>query len=154
MKSFVITNLCTKTRISTKDNVILQLFSGFYSHPAMINEDGWHLFEANGKKILVDEDTLFIMKDMVCEWGCEATSDVLLTCKLTSSIEDESKRMKQWNDKYKYAMDIKKASEQFFDKNKLDDLSSQLEKITVSANTDLDSAENSEVPENIPVKQE
>jgi hypothetical protein len=120
----------------------------------MINEDGWHLFEANGKKILVDEDTLFIMKDMVCEWGCEATSDVLLTCKLTSSIEDESKRMKQWNDKYKYAMDIKKASEQFFDKNKLDDLSSQLEKITVSANTDLDSAENSEVPENIPVKQE
>lgn len=154
MKSFVITNLCTKTRISTKDNVILQLFSGFYSHPVMINEDGWHLFEANGKKILVDEDTLFIMKDMVCEWGCEATSDVLLTCKLTSSIEDESKRMKQWNDKYKYAMDIKKASEQFFDKNKLDDLSSQLEKITVSANTDLDSAENSEVPENIPVKQE
>lgn len=154
MKSFVITNLCTKTRISTKDDVILQVFSGFYSHPAMINEDGWHLFEANGKKILVDEDTLFIMKDMLCEWGCEATSDVLLTCKLTSSIEDESERMKQWNGKYKYAMDIRKASAQFFDKNKVDDLSNQLEKITVSANTDSDSGENSEVPENILVEQE
>ena len=154
MKSFLITNLCTKTRISTKDDVILQVFSGFYSHPAMINEDGWHLFEANGKKILVDEDTLFIMKDMLCEWGCEATSDVLLTCKLTSSIEDETERMKQWNDKYKYAMDIRKASAQFFDKNKVDDLSSQLEKITVSANIDSDSADNSEVPENILVEQE
>jgi len=154
MKSFLITNLCTKTRISTKDDVILQLFSGFYSHPAMINEDGWHLFEANGKKILVDEDTLFIMKDMLCEWGCEATSDVLLTCKLTSSIEDESERMKQWNDKYKYSMGIRKASAQFFDKDKVDDLSNQLEKITVSANTDSDSADNSEVPGNIPVEQE
>lgn len=154
MKSFLITNLCTKTRISTKDDVILQVFSGFYSHPAMINEEGWHLFEANGKKILVDEDTLFIMKDMLCEWGCEATSDVLLTCKLTSSIEDETERMKQWNDKYKYAMDIRKASAQFFDKNKVDDLSSQLEKITVSANIDSDSADNSEVPENILVEQE
>ena len=154
MKSFLITNLCTKTRISTKDDVILQVFSGFYSHPAMINEDGWHLFEANGKKILVDEDTLFIMKDMLCEWGCEATSDVLLTCKLTSSIEDETERMKQWNDKYKYAMDIRKASAQFFDKDKVDDLSSQLEKINVSANIDSDSADNSEVPENILVEQE
>lgn len=154
MKSFLVTNLCTKTRISTKDDVILQLFSGFYSHPAMINEDGWHLFEANGKKILVDEDTLFIMKDMLCEWGCEATSDVLLTCKLTSSIEDESERMKQWNDKYKYSMDIRKASSQFFDKDKVDDLSNQLEKITVSANTDSDSVDNSEVLENIPEVQE
>ena len=154
MKSFLITNLCTKTRISTKDDVILQVFSGFYSHPAMINEDGWHLFEANGKKILVDEDTLFIMKDMLCEWGCEATSDVLLTCELTSSIEDETERMKQWNDKYKYAMDIRKASAQFFDKDKVDDLSSQLEKINVSANIDSDSADNSEVPENILVEQE
>lgn len=154
MKSFLITNLCTKTRISTKDDVILQVFSGFYSHPAMINEDGWHLLEANGKKILVDEDTMFIMKDMICEWGNEATSDILLTCKLTSSIEDETERMLQWNEKYTYAMDTRRASNHFFDKDKVDDLTKQLETITVSENTDSDSVDNSEVPGNIPVAQE
>ena len=106
MKSFLITNLCTHVRIKTKDDHVLQAFSGFYQHPAMVNEDAWNLQKHGNVNILVDEDTMHIMKNMLCEFGYEATSDTILTCKLTSMIEDEEERKKQWNELYGYAYTV------------------------------------------------
>ena len=58
--------------------------------------------------MMIDEDTMVIMKDMECEWGYKAKSDVILRCKLTSSIADEDERMKQWNKLYTFSMGVKK----------------------------------------------
>ena len=153
MKSFLMTNLCTRTRVEIKDKVLMQVFSGFYSHPAMINEDDWHLMEALGKNILVDEDTMFVMKDMVCEWGRDAASDTILTCKLTSTIEDEDKRAAQWNEKLKYAMDVRDNQSKFYDKKKVDELT-QLADISVSENIDSDFVDNSPKPGSVRKEQE
>jgi hypothetical protein len=139
MNSFLITNLCTKVRVQTKDEKILQVFSGFYSHPAMINEDGWHLQKHGNVNILVDEDTMHIMKKMLCEFGYDATSDAILTCKLTSVVEDEEERTKQWNELYEYARGVRKAAAIHFDKQKVSDLVTKMEETTISENTDLDS---------------
>lgn len=142
MKSFLITNLCTKVRIQTKDEVVLQVFSGFYSHPALVNEDAWHLQKHGNLNIMVDEDTMYIMKHMLCEFGFDAKSDVILTCKLTSVLEDEEERNKQWNELYTYAKGVRKAASEFFDRQKVEDLSHAMDSITISENTDSDSDAN------------
>ena len=139
MKSFLITNLCTNVRIKTKDDHVLQAFSGFYQHPAMVNEDAWHLQKHGNVNILVDEDTMHIMKNMLCEFGYEATSDTILTCKITSVIEDKKERTKQWNELYKYAKNVRKAAADYFDKKKVSDLVSQLENTSISENIGSDS---------------
>ena len=54
----------------------------------MVKEDWWHLLKVGSEKVMIDEDTMVIMKDMECEWGYKAKSDVILTCKLTSTIAD------------------------------------------------------------------
>jgi hypothetical protein len=154
MKSFLITNLCDKTRVKTKDGVMLKVFSAFYSHPAMVNEEAWHLIEAHDNKVLVDEDTAVIMKDMILEFGQEAISDTILTCKLTSSIEGEDERAIQWNEKYKHAMDVRLNMAKFYDKKKVDELTETLAGITVSAKIGSDSVDNSVTPGSIREEQE
>lgn len=146
MKSILITNRCTKTRIQTKDGHILQLFSAFYSHPAMVKEDWWHLLKVGSDKVMIDEDTMVIMKDMECEWGYEAKSDVILTCKLTSTIADEDERMKQWNKLYTFSMGVKK---DINGANDVNDLSKQLENTSISCK-DSGSDDNSATTESIP----
>ena len=146
MKSILITNRCTKTRIQTKDGHIIQAFSAFYSHPAMVKEDWWHLLKVGSEKVMIDEDTMVIMKDMECEWGYKAKSDVILTCKLTSTIADEDERMKQWNKLYTFSMGVKKDID---GANVVDDLSKQLEHTTIS-DKDSDSGDSSATTESIP----
>ena len=148
MESFLITNLCTKVRVKTKDEQILQLFSGFYKHPAMINEEGWHLQKHGNVNILVDEDTMHIMKSMVCEFGFEANSDTILTCKLTSTIKDKDERMKQWNELYEYASDVRKAAAEYFDQRKIYDLTKLVK--DVSLKDDDAKKTNSEDAEKLP----
>ena len=133
---------------------MLRVFSAFYSHPAMINEESWHLIEAQAKQVLVDEDTMHIFKDMVLEFGEEATSDTILTCKLTSSIEDENKRAAQWNEKYTYAMDTRENMSKFYDKKKIDELTDSLAGISVCEKIDSDFVDNSEAPGNTRVVQD
>ena len=145
MKSFLITNLCTNVRIKTKDDHVLQAFSGFYQHPAMVNEDAWNLQKHGNVNILVDEDTMHIMKNMLCEFGYEATSDTILTCKLTSMIEDEEERTKQWNELYEYANGIRNALTHMNQKAlkkmkpKVSDLVSAMENTSISEKIDSDS---------------
>ena len=100
IKSILITNLCTKCRIRTADEHVIQCFSGFYHHPALINEDAWHLVTTGNVKLMVDSDTMHVIEGMVCEWGFEAKSDVILTLKITSTIKDKDKRIAKWNELY------------------------------------------------------
>jgi len=105
----------------------------------MINEEAWHLQKHGNTNILVDEDTMFVMQNMVCEFGFEATSDTILTCKLTSTIEDEDERNIEWNTKYEYAKGVNKAAFNFFDKSKVEELADAMKQTTISENTDSDS---------------
>lgn len=136
MKSFLISNLCTKFRVKLKDDNVLQCFSGFYEHPGMINEDAWHLVNANNVKVLVDRDTMHVMKDMVCEWGFSAAADTILTCKLTSTESDEKKRTQHWNALYEYAVSTRKAMAQHFSKSKMNELTDTLKSCTVADSSD------------------
>ena len=112
----------------------------------MVKEDWWHLLKVGSEKVMIDEDTMVIMKDMECEWGYKAKSDVILTCKLTSTIADEDERMKQWNKRYTFSMGVK---EDIDSANNVDDLSKQLEHTTIS-DKDSDSGESSATTESIP----
>ena len=87
---------------------------------------------------------------MECGWRYEAKSDVILTCKLTSTIADEDERMKQWNKLYTFSMGVKKDID---GANDVDDLSKQLGHTTIS-DKDSDSGESSATTESIPLKQE
>ncbi len=121
-RSILITNLCTKTRIKTKDEHVIQCFSAYYKHPALIDESSWHLVKNGTQHILVDKDTLHLMKDMICEWGFDATSDTILTLKVTSTVMDKVKRLQQWNERYEYAMKLTKAMKAYFDHTKVIDV--------------------------------
>tara|TARA_B100000674_G_scaffold119332_1_gene90646 strand:- start:2721 stop:3203 length:483 start_codon:yes stop_codon:yes gene_type:complete len=152
LKSILITNLCTKTRICTTDNHIIQCFSGFYEHPALIDQDSWHLVKHGNTNLMVDQDTMHLMEDMVCEWGFQPKSDTVLTLKLTSTKEDKDERIKHWNQLYKYSMDLKKAMAQHFDNDKIDELADQMKKTSISDSSleDSDSACSDRKPEKTP----
>lgn len=142
MSSFLTTNRCTRTRIKTKDNVILQVFSLFYDHPAMVNEEAWHLFTHGNTKVMVDKDTLEIMRDLECEYGFSPKTDTIITCKLTSRIVDDDERKKQMNQKYEYAKKIRTSIEKFFDGDKVAELTSTIDDMSISEICDQDSDDN------------
>ena len=152
LTSILITNLCAGVRIRTLDDHIIQCFSAFYHHPALINEDAWHLMKHGNTKLMVDEDTMHLMEKMVCEWGFKPKSDTILTLKLTSSIKDKDERIKHWNQLYEYSMKLRSAMTKHFDKDKLDTLTDQLENVTISdsAQEDLDSTCDDPKPEKTP----
>lgn len=156
MKSILVSNLCTKTRIRTIDNHILQCFSAFYEHPALIDEDSWKLIKNGEQRIMVDTDTMYLMKDMVCEWGHDPKSDIILTVKLTSTETDSDERMKRWNHLYEYSMKLKKAMNDHFDSKKLDSLTAQMSSASISdsAPAEKDSDDDDPKPESIPVVKE
>ena len=53
MKSFLITNLCTNVRIKTKDDHVLQAFSGFYQH---VRDFKFFVFRKSKKKYFLGQD--------------------------------------------------------------------------------------------------
>tara|TARA_Y100000817_G_C16814116_1_gene525620 strand:- start:343 stop:825 length:483 start_codon:yes stop_codon:yes gene_type:complete len=156
LKSILITNVCTSVRIRTLDEHILQCFSGFYSHPALINEDAWHLVKHGNTKLMVDKDTMYLMENMVCEWGFQAKSDTILTLKLTSTIKDEEERIKHWNHLYEYSMNLRKAMTSHFDKDKMEDLTAQMKETSISDSSQelKDSACDDQKPEKTLVEKE
>jgi hypothetical protein len=142
MSSFLTTNRCTRTRIKTKDNIILQAFSLFYDHPAMVNEEAWHLFTHGNTKVMVDKDTLEIMRELECEYGFSPKNDTIITCKLTSRIVDDDERKKQMNQKYEYAKKIRTSIEKFFDGDKIAELTSTIDDMSLTGICDQDSDDN------------
>jgi len=132
MSSFLTTNRCTRTRIKTNDNIILQAFSLFYDHPAMVNEEAWHMFTHGNTKVMVDKDTLEIMRDLECEYGFSPKTDTIITCKLTSRIVDDDERKKQMNQKYEYAKKIRTSIEKFFDGDKIAELTSTIDDMSLT----------------------
>lgn len=147
----MLTNMCTKTRIETADKHVIQLFSAFYSHPAMLTEDSWHLVKSGTLPILVDQDTMEIMKDLECEWGFDSKSDVILSLKLRCHITDPGKRKELLKHKLEYAKRTRGEIEHFFDKQKVEDLTKSMEETTIcSERAVLDDCKNSPKLERIP----
>lgn len=131
-QSFLLTNLCSKVRVETSDKHVIQAFSAFYEHPAMINEDSWHLIKSGTLPILVDKDTLHIMKDLVCEWGFDAKTDAILTLKLSCHEEDVKQRDALLAEKLGYAKRTKAEISHFFDRTKVDELTTAMKTISCS----------------------
>ena len=155
LKCILITNLCHTVRIRTTDDHIIQCFSAFYKHPALINEDSWHLTKHGNTKIMIDKDTMHLMKDMLCEWGFKAKSDIILTLKLTSTIADKEERIKQWNTLYEYSMKLRRAMASYFDKNKVvDSTINQMKNMSISDSSQeqKDSVCDDHTHEKIPAK--
>lgn len=147
--SFIAGNQCTQTRVKMKDGIVIQVFSLFYMHPGMINEESWHLISHGNFKVLVDEDTLVIMKDLQIEWGFKPRSDTIISCKLSTRIPEGDERKKQMHDKYEYAKKVRSSMNSFFDKKKIDDLSTAMNAISIENFDDVDCSENDLKQENI-----
>ena len=151
--SFLTTNRCTRTRIQTKDGVVIQLFSAFYDHPAMVNEDAWHLVKHGSFNLLVDEDTMEIMNGLECEWGFSANSDTIVTCKLSSHEKDEEKRNHDMGIKFEYAKKVRRSMKSFFDASKVDELSLAVDAIDINELDDSGFLDNGQVIGNTPANQ-
>lgn len=149
-QSFLLTNLCSKIRIKTSDKHVIQAFSAFYTHPAMINEDAWHLVRSGTLPILVDQDTMSIMKGLVCEWGFDASTDAILTLKLTCLEQDKDAREALLKEKLEYAKRTKAEMDHFFDRAKVEELTNAMDAISCSEPADSDLIENGPTLERIP----
>ena len=115
--SILLKNRLNKFKIKTKDSHLLHIFSVFYDHPAMINEDGWVMMK--DMKILVDVDTMFLLESNISEFGWN--KDKLLTCKITSNLEGD-KLTKHWNKLYKHASRVRSRMKKHFDNDKVVEL--------------------------------
>lgn len=133
MKSILLHNRCTKTRVKLADGNILQCFTLFYDHPAMINEDAWTLMKTNGINVLCDTDTMHILSGNECEWGFTPTGDTILTVKLSTQLEEQEDQINHWNKLYEFAVGVRKEAAQFFDKKKIDNLADELNSLDVSS---------------------
>ena len=120
-------------KIKTSDGHLLNVFSVFYAHPAMINEDGWTLMK--DMKVLVDVDTMFLLESNISEFGWD--KDKLLTCKITSKLEGDALK-KHWDKLYKHSLRTKKRMSQHFDKDKLCDL---LDDMKINKETDTNKSD-------------
>ena len=133
MKSILLHNRCTKTRVKLADGNILQCFTLFYDHPAMINEEAWTLMKTNGINVLCDTDTMHVLSGNECEWGFTPTGDTILTVKLTTQLENQEDQINHWNKLYEFAVGVKKEAAQFFDKKKIENLADELNSLDVSS---------------------
>lgn len=133
-KSILLHNKATKFKIKTSDGHLLHVFSVFYAHPAMLNEDGWNLMK--DMKILVDVDTMFLLESNISEFGWN--KDKLLTCKITSELEGDALK-KHWDKLYKHALRTRKRMDQHFDKDKLSEMLEDLKIDTKKSDASQDS---------------
>ena len=127
MKDFLLTNRCTKIRVQTSDKHTLKVFSVFYQHPALLNPDGWKLLDHHDK-ILVDENTLWLLDKHVCEFGFSPKDGTILTCKITPKSGTPDLQ-KHWDDMLDYCIEVKKDFAQFVDAQKADELPNRLDQL-------------------------
>lgn len=129
MENFLLTNRCTKIRVKTSDNHTLKVFSVFYQHPALLNPDGWRLLD-HGEKILVDENTMWLLEHHECEFGYQPKDGTILTCKITP--KDKKNLEKHWDDMLQYCLEVKRDFAQFVDSNKVDELTDKMDSMGVT----------------------
>ena len=113
-------------KVRTSDDVHLRVFSIFYTHPAMIVEDGWKLYKVSEKQqILVDVDTLHMFDLNDVEFGFRPNTDMIETCKLTAPFQSQKDIDNHWEQLKEYAVKLKSDQNQFFDKKKVKELMEQ-----------------------------
>jgi len=150
MENFLLTNRCTKIRVQTSDNHTLKVFSVFYQHPALLSPDGWKLLD-HGEKILVDENTLWLLEQHECEFGYQPKDGTILTCKITPKTKDDLD--KHWDDMLQYCLEVKRDFAQFVDSQKVDELTNKLDDLKVKSDSPQecsDHSSNDHTPEKIP----
>lgn len=110
-------------KVQTADDVHLRVFSIFYTHPAMITEDGWKLYKISEKQqMLVDVDSLHIFDLNKVEFGFRPNTDMVETCKLTAPYQKQSDIDTHWDKLKEYASKLKSDQNKFFDKKKVAEL--------------------------------
>ena len=151
MEHFLLTNRCTKIRVQTSDKHTLKVFSVFYQHPALLNPDGWKLLDHN-EKILVDENTMWLLDKHVCEFGFSPKDGTILTCKITPKSGTPDLQ-KHWDDILDYCIEVRKDFAQFVDAQKADELTNRLDQLKLKSDSQpacLDLATNDRTLEKIP----
>lgn len=141
--SFVVHNQLKSFKVQTKDGKHLRVFSIFYQHPGMLNEDGWKLFKLPGtkKQILIDVNTLYVLDHNMNEFGYKPNTDIIETCKLTCTFKTQDEVDKHWEDMKEYAVSLKKDQKDFFDKQKVEELAKSTASLHLEDNhLDTDSA--------------
>ena len=153
MKDFLLTNRCTKIRVQTSDKHTLKVFSVFYQHPALLHPDGWKLLD-HGDKILVDENTLWLLEKHECEFGYQPKDGTILTCKITPKGKTTPKELEEhWDDMLAYCSEVKGDFAKFVDSAKVEELADKLDATTLEVKSDSqpddsDLVSNDHMPEN------
>jgi hypothetical protein len=127
------------------------VFSVFYQHPALIHPDGWKLLD-HGDKILVDENTLWLLEKHECEFGYQPKEGTILTCKITPKGKTTPKELEEhWDDMLAYCSEVKGDFAKFVDNAKVEELTDELDDMKVKSDSqpgDLGLASNDHMLEN------
>jgi len=132
MENYLLTNQCTRVRVKTSDDHSLKVFSVFYQHPGMLDPDGWKLLD-NGEKILVDENTMWLLDKHECEFGYKPKEGTILTCKITPVDVEPSELKAHWEDMLQFCMEVKRDFAKFVDSQKVDNITDELENLKVKS---------------------
>lgn len=130
MEDFLLINRCTRIRVQTTDKHTLKVFSAFYQHPALLHPDGWKLLD-HGDKVLVDENTMWLLEQHECEFGYQPSDGTILSCKITP--KDKSNLQKHWDDMLEYCLEVKGDFAKFVDDSKVKELTDKLEGLKCDA---------------------
>ena len=82
--SLTLPNKLPNKKVKLGDGTVLKLFSLFYTHPYLLNEDGWKLLNLGEEKLLVDTDSLHVFGN--CEIRLKYDKEHITNVNLTSNL--------------------------------------------------------------------
>ncbi len=128
--SITLPNKLPDKKVKLGDGVVLKLFSIFYTHPFLLDEDGWKLLNLGEEKILVDTDSLHVFGD--CDVTLKYDMEHITHVNLRSHLKgDELNGL--FDDMLKYSKQVRADMNSHYDPDKVSELTSALNTIKISS---------------------
>ena len=128
--SLTLPNKLPNKKVKLGDGTVLKLFSWFYTHPYLLNEDGWKLLNLGEETLLVDTDSLILFGN----WKMLLKSDKenITNVNLTSNLKgDELASI--FEEMLNYSKQIRADMNSHYDPDKVSELDLSSLKLTESS---------------------
>ena len=103
----------------------------FYTHPYLLDEDGWKLLNLGEEKLLVDTDSLHVFGD--CEVRLKYDNEHITDVQLTSKLEgDELHSL--FDEMLEYSKQVRADMNSHYDPDKVSELTTNLKALNVADN--------------------
>jgi len=128
--SLTLPNKLPNKKVKLGDGTVLKLFSLFYTHPYLLNEDGWKLLNLGEEKLLVDTDSLHVFGN--CEIRLKYDKEHITNVNLTSNLKgDELASL--FDEMLNYSKQVRADMNSHYDPDKVSELDLSSLKLTESS---------------------